>query len=276
MSTTSNPNDSSLVNVANLAIPGSIDCSGRRVLLTGAGAGLGRAMALSLAAAGAEVICTVRRPDTGEDVVREITAAGGRASWLACDIRQRAQVDAAVRVAVERCGGLDVMIHNATTPLSSEQRTLEKLDEAFWEEIVSTNLRAAFWFARAAYPHLKTSRGTLVLLTSGAGIEGASVLPEYAATKAAIRALVKSLAQEWGADGINVNCLSPAGLTSAYKNVFEQDPNWEEHIRNNVPLGRVGDPQADIAPIMVFLASTAARFITGQTLVATGGRTLLL
>ncbi len=260
----------------DINIPGNIDCSGRRILLTGAGAGLGRAMALSLAAAGADVVCAVRRPETGVEVVGDITARGGRASWLLCDVRNRAHCDEAVAETVKRCGGLDVMIHNATTPLSSEQRTLEKLDDAFWEEIVSTNLRAAFWLARASYPHLKTSRGTLVLLTSGAGIEGASVLPEYAATKAGIRALVKSLAQEWGPDGINVNCLSPAGLTSAYKNVFDQDPNWEEHIRKNVPLGRVGDPQTDIAPIMVFLASEAARFITGQTLVATGGRTLLL
>jgi NAD(P)-dependent dehydrogenase (short-subunit alcohol dehydrogenase family) len=251
-------------------------CAGRNVLLTGAGAGLGRAMALALAAAGARVVCAVRRPDTGAEVVNEIEAGGGRASWVECDIKKKDHVEAAVRTTLERCGRLDVMIHNATTPLASEQKTLEKLDAAFWEEIVSTNLRAAFWFARACHPHLKASRGTLILLTSGAGIEGASVLPEYGASKAAIRALTKSLAQEWGPDGINVNCLAPAGLTTAYKRVFDQDPTWADHIKANVPLGRVGDPLEDIAPVVVFLASPAARFVTGQTLVATGGRTLLL
>jgi NAD(P)-dependent dehydrogenase (short-subunit alcohol dehydrogenase family) len=254
----------------------ALSCSGRSVLLTGAGAGLGRAMAIALAAAGAELVCAVRRAETGMEVVREIEAAGGRTSWVACDIKRKDQVEAAVRVALERCGRLDVMIHNATSPLSSEQKTLEKLDDAFWEELVSTNLRAAFWFARACHPHLTASRGTLILLTSGAGIEGASVLPEYGASKAAIRALVKSLAQEWGPDGINVNCLAPAGLTTAYQRVFDQDPKWAEHVKANVPLGRVGDPLEDIAPIVVFLASPAARYMTGQTLVATGGRTLLL
>jgi len=253
-----------------------ITCEGRTVLLTGAGAGLGRAMAIALAAAGAEVVCAVRRPETGAEVVKEIAAAGGRASWVECDIKVREHVERAVHATVERSGKLDVMIHNATSTLSAEQKTLEKLDDAFWEEIVSTNLRAAFWFARAAYPHLTVTRGSLILLTSGAGIEGASVLPEYGATKAAVRALVKSLAQEWGPDGINVNCLAPAGLTTAYQRVFDQDPKWADHIRASVPLGRVGDPMSDIAPTIVFLASPAARFITGQTLVATGGRTLLL
>jgi 3-oxoacyl-[acyl-carrier protein] reductase len=253
-----------------------LSCEGRKVLVTGAGAGLGRAMAVALAAAGAQVVCAVRRPETGVEVVGEIEAAGGRASWLECDIKDKVQVENAVQTALERCGRLDVMIHNATSSLSSEQKTLEKLDDAFWEEIVSTNLRAAFRFARACHAPLKASGGTLILLTSGAGIEGASVLPEYGASKAAIRALVKSLAQEWGPDGINVNCLAPAGLTAAYRHVFEQDPKWADHIKANVPLGRVGDPLADIAPVVAFLVSPAARYVTGQTLVATGGRTLLL
>ena len=86
----------------DINIPGNIDCSGRRILLTGAGAGLGRAMALSLAAAGADVVCAVRRPETGEEVVGDITVRGGRASWLVCDVRNRAHCDEAVAETVKR------------------------------------------------------------------------------------------------------------------------------------------------------------------------------
>ena len=253
-----------------------IDCVGRTVLVTGAGSGLGRSMALALAAAGAEIVAAVRRPETGVSVVEEITAAGGSAIWVRCDVRVLEDITAAVDQTVEHFGKLDVMIHNATGPASAEIGTLDELDEDFWEDIAGHNLRAAFRFARAAHPHLKQSQGTMILLTSGIAVEGKAIQPEYGAAKAGIRALTKSLAAEWGPDGINVNCLSPAGMTPAYERVFEQDPTWGEHIRQTVPLGRVGDPLVDIAPVVVFMASAACQFITGQTITATGGRTMLL
>jgi NAD(P)-dependent dehydrogenase (short-subunit alcohol dehydrogenase family) len=253
----------------------TISCEGRTVLVTGAGSGLGRSMALLLASSGAEVVAAVRRPETGETLVAEILAAGNRGSWVECDVRRRKHVEGAVQTAVERTGKLDVIIHNATGKTSAEIGTLENLDADFWEEIVSTNLRASFWFARASYPHLRDRKGTMILLTSGIALEAKGIQPLYGAAKSGIRALAKSLAQEWGPDGVTVNCLSPAAMTPAYERVFEQDPAWADHIRRSVPLGRIGDAMIDVAPTVVFLASSAARFMTGQTLVVTGGRTML-
>ncbi|MCU1514188.1 MAG: short-chain dehydrogenase/reductase [Microbacteriaceae bacterium] len=254
----------------------AIDCVGRTVLITGAGSGLGRSMAIALAEAGAEIVAAVRRPETGVEVVDEIVAAGGKAIWVECDVREQDQIKNAVAKTVEHFGKLDVMISNATSPASALQGELDVLDDGVWEQLAATNLRASFWFAKAAFPHLKAAGGTLILLTSGRGIEAAGIQPEYGATKAGVRAFAKSLAAEWGPQGVTVNCLSPAGITPAYEAVFEQLPEWAATIRETVPLGRVGDPMKDIAPVMVFLASTAAQFITGQTITATGGRTMLL
>jgi NAD(P)-dependent dehydrogenase (short-subunit alcohol dehydrogenase family) len=250
-------------------------CAGRRVLVTGAGAGLGRAFALALAAAGADVVCAVRRPETGSAVVAEIERASGRACWVECDVRDAGHIRGAVTAACSR-GSLDVVVHNATSPLSSQQRVLEDVDDEFWEEVVSTNLRAACRLARESYEALRASRGTLILLASAAGIEGVPQIAGYAAAKAAVRSLAKSLAQEWGPEGITVNCLAPAAMTDAYRRVLEQREGFSERLRATLPLGRIGDPLADIAPALVFLASPAARYMTGQTVVATGGRMLLL
>ena len=251
--------------------------SGRTVLITGAGGGVGRGTALACSAAGASVVIAAPR-DNGAETVQLVTAQGGAALWVRCDVTRRAEVQAAVDAAVERFGDLDVCIHNATSRRSSGVVTLEDLDRDLWDEHASVTLRAAYYCAQASFPHLSTHPGQAryILFTSPAGMEGSSNNPPYGMVKAGIRGFVKSLAREWGPFGINVTCVSPLARTPALDIAYRENPVLEERLNVMIPLGRVGDPETDIGPAMAFLASDSSRYITGQTIVVDGGRFITL
>ncbi|HEY2301373.1 MAG TPA: SDR family oxidoreductase [Acidimicrobiales bacterium] len=251
--------------------------SGRTVLITGAGGGVGRGTALACSAAGANVVIAAPR-DNGAETVQLVTAQGGAALWVRCDVTRRAEVQAAVDAAVARFGDLDVCIHNATSRRSSGVVTLEDLDRDLWDEHASVTLRAAYYCAQASFPHLSTHPGQAryILFTSPAGMEGSSNNPPYGMVKAGIRGFVKSLAREWGPFGINVTCVSPLARTPALDIAYKENPVLEERLNGMIPLGRVGDPETDIGPAMAFLASDSSRYITGQTIVVDGGRFITL
>jgi NAD(P)-dependent dehydrogenase (short-subunit alcohol dehydrogenase family) len=245
--------------------------AGRSVLVTGAGRGVGRAIALACASAGADIVVAAPR-DNGAETVSEIVQRGGSAVWVRGDVTRRADVDAAVAAAVARSGHLDVVVHNATSAHSSEVHRVEDVDEQLWNDHVAVSLRGAFHCAGAALPWLEQVNGRFILMTSPAGIEGSANLPIYGAVKGAIRGFVKSLAKEWGPLGVTVNCISPLAETPAMASAYRENPELEARLQRLVPLGRIGDPEADIAPAVVFLASDAGRYVTGQTLVVDGGR----
>ncbi len=243
----------------------------RVVLVTGGGAGIGRASALACAAAGAAVV--VAGPgDNGAETARLAAAQGGRAVFARTDVAVAEQVEAAVHMAVSRFGGLDAVVHNATSRRSSEVVAIDAIDDDGWDEHVSVSLRGAYHCARFALPHLELRRGRLLLMTSPAAMEGSSALPAYAAVKGAVRGLAKSLAVEWGPLGVGVVCVSPLAHTAALERAYRANPQLEERLTRVVPLGRVGDPDTDIAPVVVFLLGEGARYITGQTVVVDGGR----
>jgi NAD(P)-dependent dehydrogenase (short-subunit alcohol dehydrogenase family) len=250
-------------------VSGALD--GRVMVVTGGGNGVGRGVALAGAAAGARVVVASPR-DNGAETVALIEARGGVASWCACDVTRRADVDATVATAVERFGGLDAVVHNATSRHSSEVVALEDVTQDVFDDHIAVSLRAAYYCALAARPHLRAGRGRYILFTSPAGMTGSPTLPLYSAVKGALRSFTKSLALEWAPDGINVTCISPLAVTPALANAYVEDPAMEDRLRRIVPLGRIGDPEADIGPAAVFLASDAARYITGQTLIVDGGR----
>lgn len=247
----------------------------RTILVTGAGDGVGRGIALACAAAGAYVVVAARR-ENGAETVGEIEDRGGSASWARCDVTDPAAVDAAVAIAVEERGGLDVVVHNATSRRSSEPARLEEVDADLWNAHASVSLTGAYYCARAALPHLRERRGRVILMTSPAGMEGSPTLPVYGVVKAALRGFAKSLAREWAPLGVTVNVLSPLAQTPAMVSAFEKDPELEERLARRVPMGRLGDPEADIGPAVVFLASNGAGYITGQTLAVDGGRFMTL
>lgn len=251
---------------------GALD--GRGVLVTGAGAGVGRGLALACAAAGADVV--VASPgDNGAETVAEIEARGGSSTWARCDVTVLDEVVAAVRVAARR-HGLHALVHNATSRRSSQPARLEELDAATWEDHAAVSLRGALHCARAGEAELARVGGRFVVMTSPAGMEGSLMLPAYGMVKAALRGFAKSLAREWAPLGVAVAVVSPLAETPAMTAAAAADPELRARLARRVPMGRLGDPEHDIGPVVVFLAGPDAGYVTGQTLVVDGGRFMTL
>jgi 3-oxoacyl-[acyl-carrier protein] reductase len=144
--------------------------------------------------------------------------------------------------------------------------------EEVWDDHVLVSLRAAYLLARAAFPHLCDSKGRLVLMSSPAGMEGSTTLPAYSAMKGALRGFAKSLALEWGPHHVAVAAISPLSSSPALTRAYEKNPALEARLTDHIPVGRVGDPEHDIGPVVSFLLGTGADYVTGQTIVVDGGR----
>mgnify|MGYP001828311171 FL=1 len=242
-------------------------------LVTGAGQGIGEGIARCLAAAGAAVVIAARRAENGEPAAEAIRSTGARALFVRCDVTDAQEVDAAVEAAVEEFGGLDVMVHNAVSP-PGPPAPIQDIDDSTIAAQIATTTTAAFHCARAAHSRLRARPGAFLLLTSPAGIEGSGHLPLYGAVKGAQRGLLKSLAREWGPDGIRVNALAPVAWTPALETATAANPTLEERLVARTPLGHIGSAADDIGPVAVFLASGLARHVTGQTICVDGGRYL--
>lgn len=243
----------------------------RTAIVTGAGQGVGRGIALALAEAGYAVVVAARRAETGEPVAAEVRARGVPGLCLETDVTDPAAVQATVERTVDELGGLDVVVHNALRAPSPHRMESVGLDE--WDELSRTAVWGSFFCARSAHPHLKTSEegGRLVLVTSPAGVEASAGLPLYGPVKAAQRAMIKSLAREWGPDAITVNGIAPVAVTPALEKAFAENPDLRPRIEARTPLRRLGDPELDIGGVVVFLSSRAAGYVTGQTIVCDGG-----
>jgi 3-oxoacyl-[acyl-carrier protein] reductase len=255
--------------------PTAMVVPGQSVIVTGAGASLGRGIALAFAASGARVVIAARG-ENGRETERLARARGGDATWVPCDVTSREDVHKAVEFAVQTFGRLDTVIHNAVSSRSSDVTNVEDVDESLWREHASVSLRGTYYFAQAALPHLQASKGRYILVTSSQAIEGSDVLPVYSCVKAALRNLTKGLAREWAPLGVNVTAVSPLVMTDSFQRYTSDPklPGLKERLLEAVPLGYFGDPEEDLAPGFMFLASDGARYITGQTLAMDGGRTM--
>jgi len=247
--------------------------AGKVALVTGAGQGVGEGIARALAAAGAALVIATRRAANGEPAAQAIIDRGQQATFVRCDVGVEGDVVAAVQASVERFGRLDIVVHNAVSP-PGKPCPVEAVEPDTITSQIATSTTAAFFLARAAHQQLCANQGTMILLTSPAGMEGSGNLPVYATVKGAQRGLLKSLAREWGPDGIRVNAIAPVAWTSAMDTATAANPTLEARLRARTPLGRIGDPEADIGPVAVFLASTLSRHMTGQTMAVDGGRYL--
>ena len=242
------------------------------MLVTGAAAGVGKGVAEAFGAAGAVVGLGVRVPAKAAEVAANVEALGGTPVVLRCDVSDGAESAAAIEALVEAHGRLDALVHNAVSNRSSEPTDFETASLELWEEHSSVTVRATYRLAVQAHPHLKATGGSILLMTSPAGIEGSAPLPFYSAVKAAQRGFVRALAREWGPDGIRINSVAPLAISPALENLKATDPERVTRIEGLVPLGWLGDPADDIGPPSVFLCSEGARYVTGQTLVVSGGR----
>jgi len=245
--------------------------AGRAAIVTGAGQGIGEGIARALAAAGAAVVIAARRAENGEPAAAAIRARGHTASFVRCDVTREPDVAAAIEHTLTTHGRLDVVVHNAVSQ-PGPPAAVQEVDPEVITSQIATSTTAAHLLARAAHPLLAADRGSLILLTSPAGMEGSGNLPVYATVKGAQRGLLKSLAREWGPDGIRVNAIAPVAWTPALTTATEANPGLQARLEARTPLGRIGDPESDIGPVAVFLASDMARHMTGQTLAVDGGR----
>jgi 3-oxoacyl-[acyl-carrier protein] reductase len=244
----------------------------RTVLVTGASGGLGRGIALACGAAGWRVWIAARRGPEAAAVAAEVDAVGGQGRSIVCDVTD----DASVREAIEAAasagdGGLDGIVHNATSGFSSQAGPIDAITLDQLEDHVAVATRGLFLLARHGLPHLAARRGAMVVMTSEAAFEGKRLLAAYAMVKAQQRGLVAVLAREWGPLGVRINAVAPLGFSPAMAKAFVADPAMEERVTGRIPLGRLGDATDDIGVAVRALLDDDTRFVTGQTLMADGG-----
>jgi 3-oxoacyl-[acyl-carrier protein] reductase len=243
----------------------------RTLLVTGAGIGIGRATALAFARAGWHVVVTDVLQAEGRAVAAEILAAGGSAGFMPLDVRSTEQADAVVAAVLAERGAIDALVLNAGI---AHKVPLSQLSDERWDHTLDIDLKGMFRVARAALPSMRARRqGTVVCLTSLMGLAwGWAEHTHYSAAKAGVIGLMRGLAAEVAADGVRVNAVSPGYVRTAQLLSAEHSlgPEGVELAAARVPLKRVGEPE-DIADVILFLASDAARYVTGQVLVADGG-----
>ncbi len=241
------------------------------ILVTGASGGVGRGIAIACGSAGWSVWVAARRRAEGRQVADEVTAAGGRGEFIDCDVADGDSVAAAVAAVVDREGRLTGAVHNATSGRSPVPVVPAEIPLDHLRDHVAVSVRGAYLLAHHAYPHLVTSRGSLVLLTSEAGFGGSLRLAPYAAVKGAVRGLARSWAREWGRDGVRVNCVAPLAESPAMTTAMAADHTMAERVLGGHPLGRLGRPVDDVGPVVRFLLSDEAGYVTGMTVMVDGG-----
>ena len=244
---------------------------GRAAVITGAGDGIGRGIARRFAREGARVLVAEKDEARGRATVEEIRdEIGAEAEFVATDVTQKAAVDEAVAGCVSRWGQVDIVVNNAWGG-GSTSRLEEKTDDLMRHGF-SVGVMAAFWSMQAAFPYMKEhSFGRFINLCSLNGVNAHMFTAEYNIAKEGLRALTRTAAREWAPHGIVANIICPAAETAAYKAFAEWSPENAADLLKQNPMGYMGDPEEDIAPVAVFLASEDARYMTGNTLFVDGG-----
>ncbi|MFI9024344.1 SDR family NAD(P)-dependent oxidoreductase [Streptomyces sp. NPDC053560] len=254
----------------------SFRLDGARALVTGASRGIGRAVALALAQAGADLALSARSAGALEETAALVRGEGRTAVLVPGDFARSRAAEAAVDDAAAGLGGLDVVVHNAgllpSLPDGSPAMVpLQDSAQEDWDQVLSVNLNATAALCRRAYPHLAaSSRPSVVLMSSLAGVAGTPRMEAYAASKAAQISLARSLASGWARAGIRVNALCP-GWTRTDMTAFAYSTGpLSDWLMAHVPMGRWAEPE-EVAYAALFLASPAASFLTGQALLLDGG-----
>ena len=235
-------------------------------LVTGASQGIGRDTALALAEAGAKVAVAARNEEKLAALVKEITAAGEEAFAVKMDVADAEQVRAGFKAVVEKFGRLDILVNNAA--ITRDGLSMRMKDDD-WDAVVDTNLKAVFRVSRAAIrPMMKQRYGRIVNITSVVGASGNPGQANYAAAKAGVAGMTRSLARELGSRGITVNCVAPGFIDTDMTKALSEAQTTA--LMAQIPLGRLGQA-ADVAHAVAFLASPQAGYITGTEIHVNGG-----
>ena len=243
------------------------DLGGKTALVTGASGGLGGAIARALHAQGAVVAVSGTRREALDQLAAELKE---RVHVLACNLADKQEVEALVPAAEERMGKLDVMVANAGI---TRDNLLVQLSDAAWEEVIAVNLSASFRLVRAAVKGMMRRRfGRIIGVTSVVAVTGNAGQANYAAAKAGMIGLIKSLAQEYARRNITANCIAPGFIATPMTDKLNE--KQREAILARVPAGRLG-VAGDVAAATVYLASDEAAYVTGQTLHVNGGMAMI-
>jgi 2-deoxy-D-gluconate 3-dehydrogenase len=241
---------------------------GKVALITGSSQGLGKAMARALAQAGADVIINGRDAAKLAPVVAEISALGVKATAIAADLGQRADVQRLIDQAVAWQGHLDILVNNAgiikRTPAADHS-------DADWDLVIDVNLNGVFTACRAAGKHmLARGSGKIINIASLLTFFGGITVPGYAASKGAVGQLTKALSNEWSGKGVNVNAIAPGYMRTDNTAALQADPVRSKEILSRIPANRWGEP-GDLEGAIVFLASGASDYLSGQVMAVDGG-----
>ena len=251
------------------------DLSGRVAVVTGASRGLGQYFSRALGRAGARLIITSRKAGDCDAFIGELAALGVEARALTLDVRDRDSIaafgPAAEGLAGELGGTVDILVNNAGCNIRKPALDVSWED---WNTVVDTNLRGAFFVAQAvARGMVERGYGRIINISSVTSVFGYAGLAPYGASRGGIRQLTMSLADDWGKRGVTVNALAPGWFETEQNKVMYQNEEWVEYLKERIPLNRPGAPD-DLDGAVVFLASEASRYITGQTLLVDGGITV--
>ena len=244
------------------------DLTGKVAVVTGASRGLGQYFSRALARAGADLVITSRHLDSLEPFRREIENLGRRAVPLELDVRNYESIQRMAAAAQAAYGKIDILVNNAGCNVRKPSLEVSWDD---WNLVVDTNLRGGFFVAQAVARGMVERRyGRIINIGSVTAVFGYAGLAPYCASRGGIRQLTMSLADDWGQYGITVNCLAPGWFKTKQTEVLYQNEEWVKYLCDRIPLKRPGQPN-DLDGAVVFLASDASQYLTGQTLLVDGG-----
>jgi NAD(P)-dependent dehydrogenase (short-subunit alcohol dehydrogenase family) len=245
------------------------DLSGKVAVVTGSSRGIGRAIAERMAEHGAKVVVTSRKLDACEEVVSAIKSKGGEAVAIACNISRKEDLQALVDSSIKQYGGIDTLVCNAAVnPYYGP--SIDMPDEAY-DKVMNSNVRSNFWLCNMVLPQMaQRGGGSIVIISSIAGLLGSTTLGVYGLSKAADMALARNICAEWGPKNIRANCIAPGLIRTDFAKALWEDPKVYAQVVKMYPLRRIGEPD-EIAGAAVFLAGPSGSFMTGQTIVIDGG-----
>ena len=243
------------------------DLSNKTAIVTGASQGIGETIAIEMAKSGAIVFCLARNKEALDTTIKKITKNGGKATAFSCDVSNNDDFKSIILNIVKEYGSIDILVNNAGI---TKDNLLMRMSDDQWDDVLNINLKGSFTCIRSVIKHMmKKKFGRIINITSIVGITGNAGQANYAASKAGLIGLTKSIAKEVASRGITANCVAPGWIETSMTDQLSTEV--KNKFLSQIPTGKIGQSK-DIANTVIFLASDEAEYITGQTITVDGGR----